>query len=70
MFEIKLIDNGKISFFFDIVKSASELGKRLYWLIGCFSQSPLMSHSFVEVSATLFLKLYVPVLGDFSVLLF
>ena len=30
MFEIKLIDNGKISFFFDVVKSASELGKRLY----------------------------------------
>ena len=30
MFEIKLIDNGKISFFFDFVKSASELAKQLY----------------------------------------
>ena len=30
MYEIKLIDNGKISFYFDFVKSASELAKQLY----------------------------------------
>ena len=33
MYEKKLIDNGKISFFFDFVKSASELAKQLYIFI-------------------------------------